>query len=108
MTDEQWLLLMERLDRIEANTTKPEKHKKDPKPIETPEQWLARLRAEFKEMANWDFDSQIAKCKEHYRVKRKQCRRDTIEDWLLRTRKWRLENGVPEETPAKKHGGLVL
>jgi hypothetical protein len=107
MLDEEFkLAVLEELSAIRALVTKPDKQPKDPKPIETPEQWLARLRVEFKDQP--DLDACIEACKTHYRVKRQRCGRGTIESWLLRQRRWRLENGVPEETAGKKHGGLVL
>lgn len=109
MTQNEFSMLADivnRLERIEAKVTKPEKNKKDSKPIETPEQFMARMRAEFKEML--DFDEQVEKCKDYYRIKQKMCRRDSIEDWLIRERKWRVERGIDVPGAVKKHGGLVL
>lgn len=92
-----------KVDALAAVVLKP-KSKKEPKPVESPEQWMARLRAEFKDQPA--FDVELAKCKDHYRVLRQRCGRDTVEKWLLRNRKWRTERGVPD-APEKKRG-LVL
>lgn len=106
MTDEQYLLLMDRLDRIEANTTK-KKAVRVEQPQESYEEFIARMRAEFPEV--WDFDVVVEECKRWYRALSppKKCTRRMISGWLGREQKRRRENGT-DVPPSKRNGGLVL
>jgi hypothetical protein len=95
---------LQRIEKLMETQIKVKAEKKSPKVIETPEQFMDRLKVEFQDIH--DFDVVLAKCREYYRIKRQICRRDTIENWFIRERDWRQKNGVPDE-PAKK-AGLVL